>query len=63
MSSSPDHPRAGHAEHEADRPDAGITGALEGLADLDALPVAEHVERFEAVHESLSAALAAIDEV
>ena len=28
------------------------------FADLDALPVAEHVARFEAVHESLRARLA-----
>ncbi len=48
---------------DTEAPDAGITETLEGLADLDALPVAEHVGRFEAVHEALSAALAAIDEV
>lgn len=40
-----------------------IREALEGLDDLDALPVAEHVECFDALHESLSAALSSIDEV
>lgn len=63
MTSSPDRTRAGRPAHETDRPDPGVTEALEGLTDLDVLPVAEHVERFEAVHESLAAALAAIDEV
>lgn len=53
MTSPPDQPAPG----------AGISEALEGLDDLDALPVAEHVERFDAVHESLSAALSRIDEV
>lgn len=34
------------------------TAALDGL---DALPVAEHVARFHALHESMTAALAGID--
>lgn len=61
MTSPPDQPRTDPCGTDA--PDAGITETTEGLADLDALPVAEHVERFEAVHEALSAALASIDEV
>ncbi|MGH3914411.1 MAG: hypothetical protein ACRDTC_13560 [Pseudonocardiaceae bacterium] len=40
-----------------------IASALEGLQDLDQLPVVEHVARFDAVHESLTAALSGIDEV
>ncbi|MGH3931715.1 MAG: hypothetical protein ACRDTF_17280 [Pseudonocardiaceae bacterium] len=43
--------------------DACIAEALEGLRDLDELPVVEHVARFNAVHESLTAALSTIDEV
>jgi len=43
--------------------DACIAGALEDLQDLDELPVVEHVARFNAVHESLTAALSTIDEV
>lgn len=42
---------------------ACVADALEGLRDLDELPVAEHVARFNAVHELLTAALASIDEV
>lgn len=42
---------------------ACIADALEGLQDLDGLPVVEHVARFNAVHESLIAALSSIDEV
>lgn len=44
-------------------PDVGVTSAMDGLQDLDELPVADHVARFNAVHESLTAALAGIDEV
>jgi hypothetical protein len=44
-------------------PDGGIDGGIAGLDDLDAVPVTEHVARFHALHESLSAALAGIDEV
>lgn len=43
--------------------DAGIADALAGLQDLEELPVAEHVARFAAVHESLTTALSSIDEV
>ncbi|MGH3797867.1 MAG: hypothetical protein ACRDSP_23615 [Pseudonocardiaceae bacterium] len=43
--------------------DAGITCALEGLQDLDELPVVDHVARFNAVHEALTAALSSIDEI
>jgi hypothetical protein len=41
----------------------GIADALTGLQDLDELPTAEHVARFNAVHDSLTAALSSIDEV
>ncbi len=44
-------------------PDTGIADALTGLEDLDELPTADHVARFNAVHDSLSAALSSIDEV
>jgi hypothetical protein len=43
--------------------DTGIADALTGLRDLDELPTAEHVARFNAVHDSLTAALSSIDEV
>lgn len=41
----------------------GIAEALAGLRDLDELAIAEHVARLRAVHDSLTAALASIDEV
>jgi hypothetical protein len=44
-------------------PDTGIADALTSLQDLDELPTAEHVARFNAVHDSLAAALSSIDEV
>ncbi|MGH3909986.1 MAG: hypothetical protein ACRDRM_04060 [Pseudonocardiaceae bacterium] len=44
-------------------PDTGIPAALNGLQDLDELPVVDHVARFNAVHEALTAALSGIDEV
>ncbi len=40
-----------------------IEDVLAGLDDLDDVPVAEHVARFHALHEALTAALAGIDEV
>ena len=40
-----------------------IDAAMAGLGELDALPVAEHVARFDAVHSALSDALSAIDKV
>jgi hypothetical protein len=43
--------------------DGDIEDVLAGLDDLDAVPVAEHVARFQALHESLTAALTSIDEV
>lgn len=43
--------------------DTRIATALEGLQDLAELPVADHVARFNAVHEALTAALSGIDEV
>lgn len=40
-----------------------VTDALAGLRDLDELPIADHVARFSAVHNALTAALSSIDEV
>ncbi|MGH3872420.1 MAG: hypothetical protein ACRDSR_13070 [Pseudonocardiaceae bacterium] len=42
--------------------DTGVAGALANLQDLDELPTVEHVARFTAVHDSLTAALSSIDE-
>ncbi|MBB3053325.1 hypothetical protein FHS23_004369 [Prauserella isguenensis] len=44
-------------------PRAGIDEAVAALDDLEQLPVAEHVERFEAVHTELTVALSSIDKV
>lgn len=44
-------------------PRAGIDQAIAGIDDLDRLPLAEHVERFDAVHTELTAALSSIDRV
>ncbi|ACZ30370.1 hypothetical protein Xcel_1339 [Xylanimonas cellulosilytica DSM 15894] len=53
------------SQHPSDpRPDSALgthtpeRDALSGLDDLDELPVAEHVARFEAVHDALRARLA-----
>ncbi|GAA2972869.1 hypothetical protein [Actinokineospora diospyrosa] len=43
--------------------DEAIAEAVAGLDGLGALPVAEHVDRFDAVHIALTAALASIDKV
>jgi hypothetical protein len=40
-----------------------IDAAMAGLSELDALPVTEHVARFDAVHSALSDALSSIDKV
>ncbi|MDQ3885622.1 MAG: hypothetical protein M3308_01060 [Actinomycetota bacterium] len=44
-------------------PDGDLENLLAGLDDLDALDVTEHVARFHALHESLTAALGTLDEV
>ncbi|AXB48487.1 hypothetical protein [Amycolatopsis albispora] len=44
-------------------PRAGIDEAVSGLAELDRVPLAEHVERFDAVHTELTVALSSIDKV
>ncbi|RZQ60310.1 hypothetical protein [Amycolatopsis suaedae] len=44
-------------------PRAGIAEAVAGLDDLDSVPLAEHVERFDAVHTELTVALSSIDKV
>ena len=40
-----------------------IENAVTGLDELDQLPLAEHVERFDAVHTELTVALSSIDKV
>lgn len=42
---------------------ADLEAALEGVHDLGALPLAEHVTRFNTLHDSMITALAAVDEV
>lgn len=42
--------------------ETGPTGALAGLQDLEELPTADHVARFNAVHDALTTALSSIDE-
>lgn len=44
-------------------PRAGIDEAVTRLEDLDRVPLAEHVERFDAVHTELTQALSSIDKV
>lgn len=44
-------------------PRAGIEEAMNGLDNLDQVPLAEHVERFDAVHTELTFALSSIDKV
>ncbi|WP_007025084.1 hypothetical protein [Saccharomonospora iraqiensis] len=44
-------------------PRARIERAVSALDDLDALPLAEHVARFEDAHSALAAALSSIDRV
>ena len=41
--------------------DPALDDAVAGIADLDDVPVAEHVARFDAVHQALADALSAID--
>jgi hypothetical protein len=40
-----------------------VTQAVDRLDGLDALPITEHVTRFEAIHAALTEALASIDKV
>ncbi len=55
--------------YEAEPTGSALTGALTealsralaALDDLDALPVAEHVARFKAVHEEATRTLSTID--
>ncbi len=50
-------------EQQETDPRAGIDEAVAGLDDLANLPLAEHVDRFEAVHTELTVALTTIDKV
>jgi hypothetical protein len=54
---------SGQSEPELTDPRAGIDDAVAGLDNLDRLPLAEHVERFDAVHTELTVALSSIDKV
>jgi len=58
----PGPPPGSFAPQQTD-PRAGIDDAVAGLDDLDTLPLAEHVERFDAVHTELTVALSSIDKV
>ncbi|WP_170160608.1 hypothetical protein [Prauserella muralis] len=53
---------SGPAPQDTD-PRAGIEEAIAGLDELEDLPLAEHVERFDAVHTELAVALSSIDKV
>lgn len=44
-------------------PRAGIAEAVARLDSLDDYPVADHVERFDAIHTELTVALSSIDKV
>ncbi|MGW0523459.1 hypothetical protein [Crossiella sp. NPDC003009] len=46
-----------------EQPVAEIDAALAGLENLDAVPLPEHVARFDAMHTALTSALATIDQV
>lgn len=50
-------------EQQDTDPRAGIDEAVAGLDGLAALPLSEHVDRFEAVHTELTVALSTIDKV
>ncbi|MGH3520094.1 MAG: hypothetical protein ACRDQ7_22450 [Haloechinothrix sp.] len=58
----PGPPPAQTAPQDTD-PRAGIAEAVGALDDLDEVPVAEHVERFDSVHTELTVALSSIDKV
>lgn len=53
------------ATHDPDGLDGAVGGpvgaAMAGIADLDGVPLAEHVARFDSVHRTLADALSAID--
>lgn len=51
------------SEAQETDPRAGIAEAVEALEGIETLPVAEHVERFDAVHTELTVALSSIDKV
>lgn len=46
-----------------DSPTASIDAAVAGTDALEELPLAEHVERFDAVHAALNNALSSIDRI
>ncbi|MFD9893006.1 hypothetical protein ACFWY9_26990 [Amycolatopsis sp. NPDC059027] len=56
-------PGAGQSVPQEIDPRAGIDEAVAGLDGLDALPLVEHVDRFDAVHTELTVALSSIDRV
>lgn len=59
----PGPPPSGVTDNDRVIDDEAINDAVAGLDGLDALPVADHVERYDTVHVALTAALAGIDKV
>ncbi|QWF77142.1 hypothetical protein HUW46_00522 [Amycolatopsis sp. CA-230715] len=59
----PGPPPSADATAQQTDPCAGIDEAVAGLDDLEQVPLAEHVERFDAVHTELTVALSSIDKV
>ncbi|WP_344414181.1 hypothetical protein [Amycolatopsis minnesotensis] len=59
----PGPPPSADAPAQQTDPCAGIDEAVAGLDDLEQVPLAEHVERFDAVHTELTVALSSIDKV
>lgn len=56
-------PPASFAAPQDTDPRAGIVDAVGALDELDGMPVAGHVELFDAVHTELTVALSSIDKV
>jgi hypothetical protein len=59
----PVRPSAEQIKPQLTDPRAGIDDAVSTLDELGGLPLAEHVERFDAVHTELTVALSSIDKV
>ncbi|HEY7103640.1 MAG TPA: hypothetical protein VH573_18525 [Mycobacteriales bacterium] len=59
----PDLPAAGPIGDVAASTVAAVQGSVADLDQLDDIPVADHVARYDALHGTLSEALAAIDGV
>jgi hypothetical protein len=61
----PGPPLGGRVDSRVDRDTVidQVEHAVDRLSGLDALPVTEHVTRFEATHAALTEALSSIDKV